>query len=122
VAGAVAVAEGAGSVEVVFLPLLPAFLDASATLVRRLSRGERVWEAHRMHLYQRLANGGWGHARTAQLYAVASLLGVIMLRTGTSYRTAAIALYVIAVVGLGVWLDRRAQPAVTGAGQGAPSP
>lgn len=121
-AGAVAVAEGAGSVEVVFLPLLPAFLDASVTLVRRLSRGERVWEAHRMHLYQRLANGGWGHARTAQLYAAASLLGVLMLRTGTSYRTAGVALYVVAVIGFGIWLDRRAQPAASGAGQNAPSP
>ncbi|HRZ22916.1 MAG TPA: glycosyl transferase, partial [Candidatus Contendobacter sp.] len=34
------------------------------TLLRRLQRGERVWEAHRNHYYQRLVLLGWGHRRT----------------------------------------------------------
>lgn len=40
--------------------LLPLYYlaDATLTLGRRLARGERVWEAHRSHFYQRaLANG-----------------------------------------------------------------
>lgn len=39
--------------------------DATATLVRRMGRGERWHQAHRSHAYQRLVRGGWSHARTA---------------------------------------------------------
>lgn len=43
----------------------PFVADASVTLLRRLVRRERVWEAHRDHYYQRLVQLGWGHRRTA---------------------------------------------------------
>src|SRR4029079_1058591 len=43
---------------VVFAPFI---VDASITLVRRLLRGERTWEAHRKHYYQRLILAGWSH-------------------------------------------------------------
>ena len=49
--------------------------DSGFTLLRRLRGRENIFYAHRSHLYQRLANGGWGHARVATLYgalAVAS--------------------------------------------------
>lgn len=72
VAGALLVREGRMHFTAAFLPLAPIFLDASATLVRRWRRGERLSEAHRSHLYQRLANGGLGHARVALGYAAAS--------------------------------------------------
>jgi len=42
----------------------PFIVDATMTLLRRLQRGERVWEAHRNHYYQRLVLLGWGHRRT----------------------------------------------------------
>ncbi|MFN7085994.1 MAG: glycosyl transferase [Burkholderiales bacterium] len=51
-----------------WFPLLvfsPFIVDASVTLIRRLLRGERVWQAHRDHYYQRLVRLGWGHRRTA---------------------------------------------------------
>jgi UDP-N-acetylmuramyl pentapeptide phosphotransferase/UDP-N-acetylglucosamine-1-phosphate transferase len=47
---------------VVFSPFLT---DASLTLLRRLARGERIWLAHKEHLYQRMVAGGLGHTRTA---------------------------------------------------------
>jgi UDP-GlcNAc:undecaprenyl-phosphate GlcNAc-1-phosphate transferase len=47
---------------VIFSPFI---LDASLTLAKRLLRGARVWEAHREHYYQRLAQRGWGHRKTA---------------------------------------------------------
>lgn len=57
-----------------WLPLLvfsPFIVDATVTLVRRMLRGERFWEAHRTHGYQRLVTADWGHARTLVLeYAV----------------------------------------------------
>ena len=40
------------------LIFLPFWLDATVTLFRRLFRGERVWEAHRSHFYQRAALAG----------------------------------------------------------------
>ncbi|MCC6611817.1 MAG: glycosyltransferase family 4 protein [Burkholderiales bacterium] len=43
----------------------PFIFDATVTLLRRAARGERVWEAHRTHYYQRLVQLGWGHRNTA---------------------------------------------------------
>lgn len=51
-----------------WFPLLvfsPFIVDASVTLARRLLSGERVWEAHRDHYYQRLVQLGLGHRGTA---------------------------------------------------------
>jgi UDP-N-acetylmuramyl pentapeptide phosphotransferase/UDP-N-acetylglucosamine-1-phosphate transferase len=54
-----------------WFPLLvfsPFIADATVTLWRRLRRGERVWQAHREHYYQRLVLTGWSH-RTLTLLA-----------------------------------------------------
>lgn len=51
-----------------WFPLLvfsPFVVDASVTLLKRLCRGERFWQAHRSHYYQRLIQLGWGHRKTA---------------------------------------------------------
>jgi UDP-N-acetylmuramyl pentapeptide phosphotransferase/UDP-N-acetylglucosamine-1-phosphate transferase len=40
--------------------------DATITLMRRLLRGERVWQAHRGHYYQRAVRGGLGHAAVVE--------------------------------------------------------
>lgn len=54
---------------IVFSPFI---VDASLTLAKRLARGERVWQAHREHYYQRLVQCGWGHRRT--LFAECALM------------------------------------------------
>jgi UDP-N-acetylmuramyl pentapeptide phosphotransferase/UDP-N-acetylglucosamine-1-phosphate transferase len=49
-------------------PLLvfsPFVVDASVTLLKRLLRGEKIWQAHREHYYQRLIRLGLGHRGTA---------------------------------------------------------
>jgi UDP-N-acetylmuramyl pentapeptide phosphotransferase/UDP-N-acetylglucosamine-1-phosphate transferase len=40
--------------------ILPLYylLDATITLLRRMARSERFWQAHRSHFYQRAADGG----------------------------------------------------------------
>ncbi|HEY6896910.1 MAG TPA: glycosyltransferase family 4 protein [Rhodocyclaceae bacterium] len=51
-----------------WFPLLvfsPFVVDATVTLLRRGLRGEKVWQAHREHYYQRLVRMGWSHRRTA---------------------------------------------------------
>lgn len=45
----------------------PFIVDATITLLRRLVRGEKVWEPHATHYYQRLVRVGWGHRRTVLL-------------------------------------------------------
>ena len=47
------------------LVFAPFIADASVTLVRRLLRREKVWQAHRDHYYQKLVRLGWGHRKTA---------------------------------------------------------
>lgn len=43
---------------VALMPFLPFIIDASLTLLRRLSRREHFWEAHREHAYQRVVVAG----------------------------------------------------------------
>jgi UDP-N-acetylmuramyl pentapeptide phosphotransferase/UDP-N-acetylglucosamine-1-phosphate transferase len=47
-----------------WLAFSPFILDATWTLLARLGRGERIWEPHRSHHYQRLVLAGWSHRRT----------------------------------------------------------
>lgn len=42
----------------------PFIVDATVTLLRRLIAGNKIWEAHKTHYYQILAQSGWGHKRT----------------------------------------------------------
>jgi UDP-N-acetylmuramyl pentapeptide phosphotransferase/UDP-N-acetylglucosamine-1-phosphate transferase len=51
----------AGSGALVAALLLPLYhlMDATITLLRRLARGEKVWEAHRSHFYQQAADNGF---------------------------------------------------------------
>ena len=50
------------------LVFLPFIADASLTLARRALRGERLWEGHRSHFYQRLHQLGAGHRGTLATY------------------------------------------------------
>lgn len=49
---------------IALLVFSPFIVDATVTLLRRLWGGEKIWEAHRTHYYQRLVLLGWGHRRT----------------------------------------------------------
>ena len=43
----------------------PFIVDATITLLKRAINGEKVWEAHKVHYYQRLVRMGWSHKTTA---------------------------------------------------------
>src|SRR6476659_1011719 len=58
-----------------WLPVLvfsPFIADASVTLAKRALRGEKIWQAHREHYYQRVVRAGFGHRNMA-------LLGYILM-------------------------------------------
>jgi Fuc2NAc and GlcNAc transferase len=102
--------DGAYPVSIIFLPLVPIFLDASVAIVRRWRRGERLTTAHRTHLYQRLANeAGWGHARVSALFGISAALAMpIMLFSGKNSQIVASLLYGTMVAVVGAVLDRYA--------------
>jgi UDP-N-acetylmuramyl pentapeptide phosphotransferase/UDP-N-acetylglucosamine-1-phosphate transferase len=56
--------------------ILPLYFlaDATITLLRRLLRGERVWQAHRRHFYQQAVRNGLGHAAVVRRVIAANLL------------------------------------------------
>jgi UDP-GlcNAc:undecaprenyl-phosphate GlcNAc-1-phosphate transferase len=58
----------------------PFIVDATLTLIRRQLRGEKIWQAHRSHYYQRLVQMGWGHRKVALFeYGLMLLAGVSAL-------------------------------------------
>jgi len=82
----------------------PLLGDACLCVPRRLLAGQRVFQAHRLHLFQRLNQAGWPHARVSLTYIVATaVLAVAMLAGGWHW------VFGLAVVELlvGVWLDQR---------------
>jgi UDP-GlcNAc:undecaprenyl-phosphate GlcNAc-1-phosphate transferase len=84
-AGALGIVGWRNDVWPLWFPTLvfgPFIADATVTLLKRLIRGERIWQAHREHYYQRMVLMGLGHRGTAHvLYglmmacATAALLG-----------------------------------------------
>ena len=89
----------------------PFILDATVTLVKRLVRGERVWQAHCEHYYQRLVRCGWGHRKTALAgYAVMLACGAMALWGASLSTTAQAILLAIAgaaYLGIVLFLERR---------------
>jgi hypothetical protein len=59
----------------VFAPFIG---DASVTLARRLARGEKFWQAHREHYYQRMVRSGVGHAGTAWAWYAVMVVGIAL--------------------------------------------
>ena len=59
--------------------ILPAYYltDATITLLRRLLRGEKIWQAHREHFYQKAAKGVGRHDRVVLTIIGYSLVLVV---------------------------------------------
>ena len=82
----------------------PLLGDACLCVPRRLFAGQRVFEAHRLHLFQRLHQAGWPHARVSLTYiAATALLAVAMLVRPWPWVLG----LAFAELLLGLWLDQR---------------
>lgn len=85
--------------------------DATVTLLRRLARGEALFEAHRSHAYQLLATERSHHRRVSLLFGainVAWLLPVALLvATGRTPVVPGVALAYAPLVGAAVWVQIR---------------
>ena len=82
----------------------PLLGDACLCVPRRLLAGQRVFQAHRLHLFQRLHQAGWPHARVSSLYIAATAALAVALLVGGL-------VWVVGLAGVellvGVWFDRR---------------
>lgn len=95
-----------------WLPLMafsPFIVDASVTLIKRMIRRERIWEAHKSHYYQRLVQMGWGHRKTALMeYGVmlaAGISGIVATIYGGWLAMAIIAVWCLTYVAIMVAID-----------------
>lgn len=57
--------------------LAPFLVDASLTLMQRIWRRERWWQAHSQHVYQRLARAWGSHLKVNGVYLLLAGLGVL---------------------------------------------
>jgi len=92
----------------VFSPFL---VDATATLMRRFFRRERIWKAHKTHYYQRLVLSGWGHRKTVLaeyvLMCACSVTAVMAGSLTTGGQILLLILWIIVYAGLMFGIDRR---------------
>lgn len=73
---------GRGHIAAALLLPLYYLADATITLCLRLSRGEKVWVAHRTHFYQRATQNGFSVLETVtRIFAVNVGLGLLALAT-----------------------------------------
>jgi UDP-N-acetylmuramyl pentapeptide phosphotransferase/UDP-N-acetylglucosamine-1-phosphate transferase len=84
-----------GALIAAFLLPLYYLADATITLLRRLAAGERVWEAHRTHFYQRARDNGFSTLTVSgQVFGLnlllAGLAGITILWPNPAIQTLAL--------------------------------
>jgi Fuc2NAc and GlcNAc transferase len=102
---------------VLLLPLGVFIADATVTLFRRMLKGERIYAAHRSHVYQQLVQRGWRHDVVTSLVVLLGLGLVVLALVATSFPAFTFPIIAVATLSLLVtgWLLIR-KP------QGAPAP
>ena len=103
---------GTGALTAAILLPLYYLMDATITLLRRLARREKVWEAHRSHFYQKATDNGFSALEvSAHVFglnlALAGLAAMTLLWPSGVVQIAALAAGVVLV---GLVLRRFARP------------
>ena len=60
--------------------------DSLVTLLRRAFRGEKVWKAHREHLFQRLVSSGLSHRSVTVLYGTLATILCLSVLVSVQFR------------------------------------
>lgn len=104
---------------VAWLSFAPFIVDATWTLLRRALRGERLWQAHRSHHYQRLVLAGWSHRRTL-LWSyllmgagAATAVAAVGMSVGDQWRLLAAWAVIYLLIGYKIRLFERAKGAAS---------
>ena len=88
----------------------PFIIDATVTIIIRIMKKERVWEAHNNHYYQRLVKSGLGH-RDAVLWEyglmlISAIIAVVYFLADDNDRIYLLAIYVTLYSGAIFWVHR----------------
>jgi len=93
------------------LVFAPFIADATVTLIKRILRREKFWQAHREHYYQRLVQMGFGHRKTALmeygLMAASGVLAILLLHVPSWAQIAALFVWSMVFIALMVFIDLR---------------
>lgn len=87
--------------------ILPLYFaaDASLTILHRIRRGERIWEPHRSHFYQRAARTAGSHSVIVRGVIVANCMLVGLSVLALTQPFTAFALAILTVAALLAWMQ-----------------
>jgi UDP-N-acetylmuramyl pentapeptide phosphotransferase/UDP-N-acetylglucosamine-1-phosphate transferase len=118
------IAGGVASLPATSWPLLPVPMiamlgDSGLTLAWRMATGQRWWEPHVQHLFQRCSRR-WGHARVTTAYAVwtCAAVGIMLCAQGMQMPGALLVFATMATIWLLAWLRMHRRSATTTEGFG----
>lgn len=96
--------------------ILPLYFvaDASLTILGRLSRGERIWEPHRSHFYQRAARAAGSHAMIVRGVIVGNCALVALAVLALTRPLLASAMAAITVAAMLAWMQLLAARTASG--------
>ena len=101
--------------------LLPLYYlsDATITLFWRLAKGERFWDAHRSHFYQRATDNGFSVTQVvARVFLLnLALAGLAMTTIAASSRSIDLTMLALGAFGVAALLFQFSQPRVAQTGQ-----
>ena len=87
--------------------------DATVTLLRRILRGERIWQAHRSHFYQRALAPDNDHGAVLRLIIGGDVALMLLALIAIRFPWPAVIVAVLAVTSLLAQLSRRARRITT---------
>ena len=85
--------------------------DAGITMARRAVNGERFWEAHRRHFYQRALASDGDHGAVARIVLAGDILLLVLAGLAAAYPWPALAAAAPVVAAMLVLMERRARDA-----------
>lgn len=89
----------------------PFIADATVTLIKRLVRGEKFWQAHRQHYYQRMIGMAGAHAPVVLRWYAVMIAGILLalwaLVLPDVWSVVVMACWTLFLVTLGLNVDRR---------------
>ena len=80
----------------------PLLLDAFTCVIRRFVSGQNIFKPHKVHLYQRLIQSGWSHAKVSFVYICGTIfLSLINFIFGFEV----LCFFTLLILSIGIYLD-----------------
>ena len=83
---------------------MPLLMDSSVCVMRRFFDRQKIFEAHSLHLFQRLYKAGWSHKKITSIYLIFSIsIALTYLFLGIKSSLFATLITIL----LGMWIDKK---------------